>query len=95
MLPSLYSVSDDDRTWSVPRAAGYGAAIGALAAAFKMFGMARLAGAGGPIGGHVSEDGAGGAMQIALAALAFALLCAAAAALRNYLARHFVRGDGL
>ena len=78
MLPSLYTSRDGARPWSLAWAAIYGAGIGAVAALFKTFGL------------HVG--GAAGApfWQVAGAALAFALLCAGAAALRNFLARRLV-----
>jgi hypothetical protein len=62
-----------------PRAGGrYGAGIGALAALVKIFGL--------------RQGGADAAQfwELAEAALAFALLCAGAAALRNFLARRLV-----
>ena len=62
--------------WNMTRAAVYGAGIGALAALFKTLGPRHEA-------GSVPVD----FLQIAAAALAFALLCAAAAALHNFIAR--------
>jgi hypothetical protein len=79
LLPSLYKSGDSDRAWKVAHAAGYGAAIGALAALFKIFGPYG-AGAG---SGYLTDN----LVEIALAAAGFASLCAAAAALRNYVAR--------
>jgi hypothetical protein len=84
MLPSLYKSNEPDRVWNVLHAAGYGAAIGGLAAIFKTFGPVR-AGRGFNLFGNLTE--------IVLAALAFALLCAAAAMLRNYLVRRLVRHE--
>jgi hypothetical protein len=80
-LPSLY-IADGTQAWSVARAAAYGGAIGALAAMFKTLR---------PLDGSVSN--AGGIVEIAGAALGFALLCGAAAALRNFIARRFVRQE--
>lgn len=80
-LPSLYRFGEPARAWSVARAAGYGAIVGALAALFKMLGSPHAAAAL-FFGGHLAE--------IAAAAAAFALLCAGAAMARNYLARHLV-----
>ena len=78
MLPSLYASGEGARTWSLVRAAAYGAGIGALAALAKVFGL--------------RQGGADAAQfwELAEAALAFALLCAGAAALRNFLARRLV-----
>jgi hypothetical protein len=78
-LPSLYGVADGAREWSVARAAAYGGALGALAAMFKMFapwreGTASLA----------------SPLEVLGAALGFALLCAGAAALRNFIARRLI-----
>lgn len=78
-IPSLYLSGDGPRAWSVYRAAAYGAGIGALAALFKTFG---------PL--HAAGPAAASFLQIAGAALAFALLCAGAAALRNLIARRFI-----
>jgi len=77
---SSFLVSGDGtRAWSVRRAAAYGAGIGALAASFKTFGSRHAA-------GSVPAD----FLEIAAAALAFALLCAAAAALHNFFARRLI-----
>ena len=67
------------RAWSVARAAAFGALLGALAAALKVFGP--LHGS----GGTAMADG----REIAAAALGFAALCAGVAALRNLLLRRF------
>jgi len=85
-LPSLYQSREKPVAWSVIHAAGYGAVIGALAALFKTLGPLRVAGAGASLASRSAE--------IAGAALVFALLCAGAAALRNYLARRHVWHDG-
>jgi hypothetical protein len=78
-IPSLYISRDGARAWNVARAAAYGAGIGALAALFKTFGPS-----------HASGSAAADILQIAGGALAFALLCAGAAALRNSMARRFI-----
>jgi hypothetical protein len=82
MLPSLYTPGEGARAWSLARAAAYGAGIGALAALLKIFGL--------------RHDGAGAAQvwELAEVALAFALLCAGAAALRNFLARRVIWPQG-
>jgi hypothetical protein len=82
MLPSLYTSGEGARAWSFARAAAYGAGIGALAASFKIFGL--------------RHDSAGAAQvwEVAEVALAFALLCAGAAALRNFLARRVIWSQG-
>jgi hypothetical protein len=78
LFPSFFNSAGDRRSWSLPRAAAYGAAIGALAAAFKLFALHRSAASGTP------------AWEIATVALAFAVLCGGAAALRNFLARRLI-----
>jgi len=75
-LPSFFASGDSPRVWSVTRAAVYGAGIGAFAASFKTLGPRHEAGS---APAHL--------LEIAAAALAFALLCAAAAALHNFIAR--------
>lgn len=82
MLPSLFQSSENAQAWSVVHAAGYGAVIGALAALFKTLGPLHAANAGSSLTGRAAE--------IAGAAVVFALLCAGAAALRNFLARRLV-----
>jgi hypothetical protein len=79
MLPSLFASEEKTQAWSVSRAAGCGAAVGALAAAFKIFG---------PL--HTGGFGASPMWDIAAAASGFALLCAGAALLRNALARRLI-----
>jgi hypothetical protein len=76
MLPSLFTSEENVRAWSVPRAAVFGAGIGLLAALIKVFGPFRT-----------GEPALPVALEIGLAALAFALLSAGAALLRNRLAR--------
>jgi len=81
-LPSLHVSGGGARAWSVARAAAYGAGIGALAALVKTFGLMRE-----PASAAVYF------VQIVGAALAFALLCAGAAALRNFIARRLIWPD--
>lgn len=88
-LPSLYRSGEPTRAWNIAHAAGYGAVLGALAAAFKTLGPFH-AGAGNLAAGHL----AGSLVEIAVAAVAFALLCAAAALLRNFIARRLIWHDG-
>jgi hypothetical protein len=76
MLPSLFTSDGNARPWSVPRAALYGAGIGLAAALIKFFGPFRAADRTLPI-----------ALEIGVAVLAFAVLCAGAALLRNLLTR--------
>ena len=84
-LPSLYQSSDDASVWNVVHAAGYGALIGALAALFKVLGPFHAA--------NAAVSLTSRAVEIAAAAFVFALLCAGAAALRNFLARRVVWHD--
>ena len=79
MLPSLFASDENARAWSVSRAAAYGAAVGALAALFKTLG---------PF--HAAGSMAARALEIGEAALVFALVCAAAAILRNVVARRLI-----
>ena len=65
----------------MPRAACYGAAIGAVAACLKTVGPLRTDAA----GGNVVATFAANIPEIAIVTLAFALLCAGAAALRNFM----------
>lgn len=76
-LPSLYVSGDKPQAWRITRAAAYGAALGTLAALFKTLGFAHQA-----IATSVPE--------VAGAALGFALLCAGATALRNFIARRLI-----
>jgi hypothetical protein len=76
MLPSFFRSDEDARPWRVPRAALYGAGLGLLAALIKLFG---------PF--HPTERTLPFALEIGVAVLAFAILCAGAALLRNLLAR--------
>jgi hypothetical protein len=79
MLPSFYVASDKARQWPVVRAAGYGAALGLFAGLFKAFG---------PFHQPVA-----GALEIIAATIGFAALCAAAAVLRNVIARRLIWPD--
>lgn len=85
-LPSLYRSREPASSWNVARAACCGAVIGALAALFKTLGPFRAGAGTGNLTDHL--------MEIAAAALAFALLCAAAATLRNFIARRLVWREG-
>jgi hypothetical protein len=79
-LPSLYRGNGNPQDWRVMRAAAYGAGIGVAAALFKMLG---------PTGQRIWTSAK--FLEVAEAALIFALLCAAAAVVRNMLAKRFVR----
>jgi hypothetical protein len=79
-LPSLYPGNDGAQVWRLTRAAAYGAGIGLAAALFKMLG---------PLGERILTPAR--VLDLAGAALAFALLCAGAAFARNMLVRHFVK----
>jgi hypothetical protein len=87
MLPSFYLSNDKARPWSIVRAAACGAGIGAVAALFKMLGPLH-----GPFASSMRTSGTwiGALPEIAGAILGFALLCAAAAALRNFIAQRLV-----
>ncbi len=89
-LPSLFTSGDSARAWSMTRAAAYGAGIGALAALFKAFGPLRQTAA---LANSPTENLAANFLEIAGAALAFALLCAGAAAIRNFIGRRRIRGE--
>jgi hypothetical protein len=80
-LPSLHTGSDGDRAWSLARAAAYGGAIGAFAAMFRNFG---------PLRDGDGVPSVASVLEIFGAALGFALLCAGAAALRNFIARRLI-----
>jgi hypothetical protein len=79
MLPSLFASEEKAQAWRVSRAAAYGAAVGVLAALFKIFGPLRT-------GGFEATP----IWDIAAAVFGFALLCAGAALLRNALARRLI-----
>ncbi len=66
-------------SWNTGRATAYGAAIGVVAAAFKLFA---------PWSGPLTVSAA--AREFVGAALAFALLCGVAAALRNFIVRRLI-----
>lgn len=83
-LPSLHGAETDVRPWSIWRAAVFGACIGTLAALFKAWAPLRLT------AGIRGREFSALAVEVAAAAIGFALLCAAAAALRNFLARQLV-----
>jgi hypothetical protein len=74
-VPSLYLTTGGARAWNVARAAAYGAGVGAAAGLFKTFEQWRT-----------TDPGSDVVVQVLAAALAFALLCAGAATLRNFLA---------
>jgi hypothetical protein len=85
-LPSLFHSSENAQAWNVVQAAAYGAGLGALAALFKTLGPFRATGA--------AASFTDSTLQIVGAAVVFALLCAGAAALRNFLARRLIWHDG-
>ncbi|HUD86064.1 MAG TPA: hypothetical protein VMR17_06395 [Xanthobacteraceae bacterium] len=87
MLPSFYVSGDKARAWSVTRAALYGALLGLAAALLKTLAPLHQAIAvsvtrGENLLAHIPE--------IVGATVGFALLCSAAAALRNVLARRLI-----
>jgi predicted permease len=82
MLPSLFATGETARAWSVPRAAIYGAGIGALAALFRTLG---------PL--HAGDSAAARIAAIGAAAVALALVCAGAALARNLIARRLIWPD--
>ena len=76
-LPSLYVSGDKPQAWSITRAAAYGAVLGIVAGLLKTLGLTH-------------ETIATSVPEIAGAALGFALLCAGATALRNFIARRLI-----
>ena len=86
MLPSFYLSGDKGQVWSVARAAAYGGCIGAIAALFKVLGPLHEPFAASKRMGDLLAS----APETAAAAVGFALLCAAAAALRNFLAQRLI-----
>jgi hypothetical protein len=79
-LPSLYGSRDKPREWSITRATVYGIALGAIAGLFKTLGLTHQA-----VATSVPE--------IVGVTLGFALLCAGATALRNFIARRLIWPD--
>jgi hypothetical protein len=79
MLPSLFAAGERGHAWSVPRAAACGAVVGLVAALFKMLG---------PL--HAAGSTTLSIAEIAGATLAFALLCAGGAVIRNMIARRYI-----
>jgi hypothetical protein len=78
MLPSFYLSPDKSQAWSVTRAAICGAGIGLVGALVKTLGPAF-------VGTRAPANVIASLPEIAAATCAFALLCAAAALLRNFL----------
>lgn len=81
-MPRLWRQDHDavaKSPWHTGRATFYGAAIGAVAAAFKLFAPWSEA-----------HSLAAMAEEVVGAALTFALLCGIAAALRNYIVRRLI-----
>ncbi len=89
LLPSFYAAKEGVHPWSIGRWAMGGAALGAVAGILKALGA--LAGAATTV--SMGERLAAKGPEIAAAAVAFALLCAAVAALRNFLARRLIWPD--
>lgn len=83
-LPSLFRSQNAARPWNLAYAALCGGGFGALAGLLKTLNPFRPAPA---------ENLTNHLTDIALAALGFALLCVAAAALRNFIARHLIWHD--
>jgi hypothetical protein len=83
-LPSLYRSQDAARAWNLTYAALCGGGLGLIAGLLKTFNPFRPAPA---------ENLADHLVDVALAAFGFAVLCTAAAALRNFIARHLVWHD--
>jgi len=81
-LPSFYRAGDNFRPWRITHAAACGAGLGTVAAAFKTMAPIGLS------GGFLGRTAVIG--QIAAVAICFALLCAAAAMLRNFVARRLI-----
>jgi len=86
-FPSLWNSAEQVQTWSLARAAAYGAAIGALAAGLKT--LSALHGVAG-LTGPAAKNAILNVPEIAAATIAFAVLCAGAAALRNFIARRLI-----
>jgi len=77
-LPAFHVSVGQARPWSVARAAGFGAGIGALAALVTI----------GPL--HAAAPVSARALEVAAVAAIFAALCATATFLRNVIARRFI-----
>jgi hypothetical protein len=86
-LPSLYASGDAVQAWSIPRASACGAILGALAAVLRIFWPFHVAGFSAT---SAVAKLAASFFEIGAAALGFALLCAGAAALRNFIARRLI-----
>jgi hypothetical protein len=80
-LPSFYKSPQPAHAWNIGHAGAYGAVLGALAALFKTLG---------PLAQGGGRTLTNNILEIAAAALGFALLCAVAAMLRNFVFRHLV-----
>ena len=86
-LPSLWIAEDRGRAWNIARAAGYGATLGALAALFKTLAPWRE---GTALSAHPTANLAAHVPEIVVATLGFAILCAGASALRNFVVRRLI-----
>jgi hypothetical protein len=84
-FPSLFTATGHPRAWRVTRAAAYGALIGAAAGALKTFG---------PLRGAAAVNLGAALVEIAGVTLAFALLCAGASMLRNFIAERLIWTEG-
>lgn len=82
LLPSLHKPGTGRRLWRVRRAVLYGAILGAVAALIKMFAP-----------GAEARATAAIVREIAGAAAVFAILCAVAAGLRNFIVRRLIAQD--
>lgn len=83
-LPSLFRPQDAARPWNLAYAALCGGGLGAVAGLLKTFNPFRPA---------PPENLTNHLADIAMAALGFALLCAAAAVLRNFIAGRLIWHD--
>ena len=90
-LPSFYVSSEATHAWSVLRAARYGALIGGLAAVFKTLAPLHTVST---LGGSTAASFVANVPEIVAATIAFSLLCAAAAALRNLISEHLIWPEG-
>jgi uncharacterized protein YqgC (DUF456 family) len=89
LLPSFYAAKEGVHPWSIGRWSIGGAALGAVAGIFKALGALTSAATTVSVGEWIAAKGP----EIVAAAVAFALLCAAVAALRNFLARRLIWPD--